>query len=386
MGGGRQSALGAGLAQLSLALMSVPVFIGSTIYRGSRYGRLHPLSIERVPAVIDLSRALGWLPEGRYLTSPRAKPAALTGFHDPDYLAALQRAEAEGQVSEEARARYGLGTLSNPVFPEMYRRPATAAGGGLLAAERVLKGGVVYNPGGGTHHGLPDRASGFCYVNEPVVTIRRLLELGVERVAYVDIDAHHGDGVELAFAGSGRVRMISVHEENRWPRTGLLEDDAGGAAFNLPVGRGFNDSEFALVLEELILPAVEAFAPEAVFLQCGADALTEDPLSRLALSNNSHRRAVRALRGLSPRFIVSGGGGYNPWSVARCWTSVWAELSGHAVPDVLPDAAQALLRGLVWARKGRPDPALLTALHDAPREGEIRDTLRADVERLAARI
>ncbi|PTX50196.1 acetoin utilization protein AcuC [Allosediminivita pacifica] len=386
MRGGRQSALGTVSARLSLAFMSAPVFIGSTIYRGSRYGRLHPLSIERVPAVIDLARALGWLPEGRYLTSPRAKPAALTGFHDPDYLAALQRAEAEGQVTDAVRERYGLGTLSNPVFPEMYRRPATAAGGGLLAAERVAQGGVVYNPGGGTHHGLPDRASGFCYVNEPVVTIQRLLAMGLSRVAYVDIDAHHGDGVELAFAGSSRVRMISVHEENRWPRTGLLTDDAGGAAFNLPVGRGFNDTEFALVLEELILPVVEDFAPEAVFLQCGADALTEDPLSRLALSNNSHRAAVRALRGLSPRFIVSGGGGYNPWSVARCWTSVWGELSGQDVPDVLPPAAQALLRGLVWARKGRPNAALLTTLHDAPREGEVRDTLRADVERLAARI
>ncbi len=366
--------------------MQGPFFIGSVIYRGSRYGRLHPLSIERVPAVTDLARALGWLPQDRYRTSPRAKTAALTRFHTPAYVAALQAAEARQSVTPETRARHGLGTVSNPVFPEMFRRPATAVGGGLLAAELVAKGGVVYNPGGGTHHGMPDYAAGFCYLNEPVLTIRRLLEMGHSRVAYVDIDAHHGDGVEAAFSGSEEVRVISVHEGRRWPFTGKLEDRAGGAAFNLPVPAGFNDTEFAFALNELILPTVAAFRPDVVFLQCGADALLEDPLSRLALSNNAHVAAVCALRPLAPRLIVSGGGGYNPWSTARCWTRIWGALSGQESTEHLPVAGWDVLRKLSWSRKTRPDTSMLTTLADASREGPIRDDIRTGVATLHARL
>ncbi|MCR8547040.1 acetoin utilization protein AcuC [Salipiger sp. P9] len=364
------------------------LFIGSDIYRGSRYGARHPLSIERVPAATDLARSLGWMPPELYRTSPRAKAAALTGFHTPAYIAALAAAERAGAISEEIRARHGLGTLSNPIFPEMFRRPATAVGGGLLAAELVMSGQAraVYNAGGGTHHALADRAAGFCFLNEPVLTIRHLLRLGARRVAYVDIDAHHGDGVEIAFHGSEQVRVISVHEDRRWPFTGALEDTGGGAAVNLPVPRGFNDSEFAYVLEELILPAVDGFAPDVVFLQCGADALTEDPLSRLALSNNSHFRAVAALYALAPRLIMSGGGGYNPWSVARCWAGCWATLSGQALPEDLPGEACAFLAALTWSRKGRPAPELLATLRDAPRDGPVREEIRDGVAVLRQRL
>ncbi|SDG35818.1 acetoin utilization protein AcuC [Alloyangia pacifica] len=363
------------------------IFIGSEIYRGSRYGRLHPLSIERVPAVIDLCRALGWLSQDEWRVSPRAKPAALTGFHAPRYIAALRAAEAAGSVSEEVRLRHGLGTLSNPVFPEMYRRPATAVGGGLLAAEMVAASpGVVFNPGGGTHHALADRASGFCFLNEPVLTIRHLLRLGMRRVAYVDIDAHHGDGVEIAFDGSEQVRVISVHEAKRWPFTGEVTDRAGGAAFNLPVPRDFNDTEFSHVLEQMILPAVAAFRPDAIFLQCGADAVLEDPLARLSLSNNSHARAAAALRALAPAMIVSGGGGYNPWSAPRCWSLVWATLSGREVPERLPEPARAVLARQSWARRGQPSEPLLTTLRDAPREGGVRDEVRQGVRLLRQRL
>lgn len=367
--------------------MRQALFIGSEIYRGSRYGVRHPLSIERVPAAIDLARAMGWLPRESWRTSPVARPAALTAFHMPGYVAALQEAERAGAVSEAVRLRHGLGTVSNPVFPEMFRRPATAVGGGLLAAELVMAGqGPVYSAGGGTHHALPDRASGFCFLNEPVLTILHLLRLGARRVVYVDIDAHHGDGVELAFAGSEAVRVISVHEARRWPFTGALADDAGGAAFNLPVPRDFNDSEFALILNEMILPAVARFEPDAVYLQCGADALLEDPLARLALSNNAHFSAVAALRDLAPRLVVSGGGGYNPWSVARCWAGVWATLSGQPIPDAPTDEARAVLARLSWARSGRPSPDMLRTLRDAPRDGAIRDEIRDGVRHLRARL
>ena len=363
-------------------------FIGSEVYRGSSYGPWHPLRIPRVSTVMDLGRALGWFAPGSYLNSPRAKPAALEMWHTPAYVAALRRAEVEGAVPPEVRARHGLGTTANPVFPEVFRRPATSAGGVMLAAELVAHGGVVHVPGGGTHHAFPDRAGGFCYLNDPVLCLLTLGRLGLRRLIYLDIDAHHCDGVEHAFAGSEAVRLISVHEERRWPFTGALEDTAGGAAFNLPVPRDFNDTEMRAVLEGLIVPRIAEWRPDAIVLQCGADAVAEDPLSRLALSNNAHRAVVAALRDLAPRLIVLGGGGYNPWSVARLWTGVWGVLAGQEVPDRLPPAAEAVLRALRWpgARGGRTPPEhWFTTLADPPREGPVRPEVRDRLARLARR-
>lgn len=365
-----------------------PLFIGSEIYRGSSYGPAHPLRVPRVSTVMDLARALGWLPSDRFRTSPRAKPAALSLWHDPAYIAALQAAEGLGEATPEMRARHNLGTLSNPVFPEVYRRPATGAGGTMLAAELLAATpGVVHVPGGGTHHGLPDRANGFCYLNDVVLGIKVLQRAGLTRIAYVDLDAHHSDGVELAFAGDPGVRMISVHEEGRWPFTGQLADTARGSAFNLPVPRGYNDSEARAVLHGLILPRVAEFRPEALVLQCGADSLTEDPLSRLTLSNRAYLEALAALVPLAPRVMVLGGGGYNPWSVGRLWTAIWGWLSGRELPDRLPEAASAVLRGLGWGGGGRPgpEPALLTTLLDPPREGPVRPELRDRLAALARR-
>ncbi len=364
-----------------------PLFIGSEVYRGSSYGARHPLRIPRVPTVIDLARALGWLPTDRYRTSPIARPPALTAFHTPAYVAALQAAEATGQVSAGVQARHHLGTLSNPVFPQVYRRPATGAGGTMLAAELLADGGVVHVPGGGTHHGMPDRANGFCYLNDVVLGILVLLRRGLTRVAYVDLDAHHPDGVEAAFAGDPRLLMVSVHEEGRWPFTGRLDDTAGGRAFNLPVPRGFNDSEMAAVREHLILPRVAAFRPQALVVQCGADSLAEDPLSRLSLGNRAYLETLAALRPLAPRLLVLGGGGYNPWSVGRLWTAIWGLLSGRPMPDRLPPDAEAVLRGLSWGGGGRPPPeaALLTTLIDPPRDGPVRPEVRDRLAGLARR-
>lgn len=364
-----------------------PIFLGSEIYRGSSYGGWHPLRIPRVSTVMDLSRALGWLPPRQYRTSPRAKPAALHIWHTPAYIAALQEAERTGAVSPEIRARHDLGSHSNPVYAEVYRRPATSAGGSLLAGELLRDPGVVYHPAGGTHHGLPDRANGFCYLNDPVLAMLALRRAGMQRIAYVDIDAHHCDGVAVGFHGDPGTLMISVHEENRWPRTGGIEDRAGGSAINLPVPKGLNDDEMALIREALILPAVQNFRPDAIVLQCGADAVDEDPMSRLSLSNNAHWQIVAALRPLCPRYLVLGGGGYNPWSVGRLWTGVWAVLNGYEIPERLPDDAESVLRALEWSghRKAKNPPEhWFTTLRDQPRTGRIRDELRTRVAQLAA--
>ena len=365
-----------------------PLFIGSEIYRGSSYGAAHPLRVPRVSTVMDISRALGWLPAARYRLSPRAKPAALSVWHRPEYLDALLAAEQSGSVSDDVRRRFHLGTLSNPVFADMFRRPATGAGGVMLAAQMLAQGpGAIFVPGGGTHHGMPGFANGFCYLNDPVLGILTLRSQGIQRIAYVDIDAHHPDGVEFAFAKDPDVLMISVHEQARWPFTGALADRGVGNCFNLPVPPGFNDTEMRAVLQRLILPRLNAFAPQVVILQCGADALTEDPLSRLSLSNNAHFAVVAALKAVSPRLLVLGGGGYNPWSVGRCWAGVWATLAGHPVPGVLPPAAEAILRGLSWGGGGRalPGEAMLTTLRDPPREGPLRPEVAASLATLTAR-
>lgn len=365
-----------------------PLFIGHEIYRRSSYGAAHPLRVPRVSTVMDLCRALGWLPEPMYLSSPRAKPAALTQWHTPDYIGALIKAEELQQVSEQEKNRFQLGTHSNPIFAEMFRRPATSAGGSILAGELLARPGRVYVPGGGTHHGMPDRANGFCYLNDVVLAILSLRHQGIRRILYLDIDAHHPDGVACGFHGDPDVLMISIHEENLWPRTGTIDDDAAGAAINLPVPRGFNDSEMELVQEQLLRPVITRFEPEAIVFQCGADAVVEDPLAHLALSNNAHWSVLSALLPLAPRILALGGGGYNPWSVARLWTGVWATLCGFEIPTILPPKAQAVLRALEFKGHslGRNPPEhWFTTLRDAPRPGPIRAELAARIAHLRHR-
>jgi acetoin utilization protein AcuC len=254
----------------------------------------------------------------------------------------------------------------------------TSAGGVMTAARLTLPGGIVYCPGGGTHHGRPARASGFCYLNDPVLGMLTWLDAGLERIVYLDIDAHHGDGVQDAFADDGRVLTISVHEAGRWPYTGLAEDRAGGAARNFPVPPGFNDSEMRVLMQEAILPLIDAARPQAIFLQCGADALEEDPLAKLSLSNNAHFAVVAAVMTRAPRLIVTGGGGYNPYTTGRCWAGVWATLNAIPIPTRTTPAAESILRSLTYNRAaGRNPPEhWFTTLRDAPREGTVRPAIR----------
>jgi acetoin utilization protein AcuC len=357
-----------------------PLYIGSEIYRRSSYGPNHPLAVPRVSTVTDIIRSMGWLSDDQFHEAPVADESALARFHDRDYLSALRRAEATQRVSEDDQRRYGIGANGNPIYPEIFRRPATSAGGVMLAARLVMDGGIVHCPGGGTHHGRKDRASGFCYVNDCVLGILTWLDAGLERIAYLDIDAHHGDGVEDAFRDDSRVLTISVHEAGRWPGTGLASDTRRGI-LNFPVPEALCDSELRFLMETAIMPAIAAHRPQAVLLQCGADGLLEDPLAKLALSNAAHRYVARAVVGTTPRVVVVGGGGYNPWSVGRAWACVWAELNAIEIPERITPGAEAVLRALRFNRAaGRNPPEhWLTTLADAPRECEIR----AEVECLA---
>jgi acetoin utilization protein AcuC len=363
-------------------------FIGSEIYRGSTYGAKHPLAIARVSICTDLLIAMDWLRPCDIIQAPLATDAELLRFHDAGYIAALKAAEREQSVPDEVRTRYRIGADGNPVYREVFSRPATSAGGVMLACRMTIGGGVVHCPGGGTHHGRPARASGFCYLNDPVLGILQWLDAGLERIVYLDLDAHHGDGVQDAFHDDDRVLTISLHEAGRWPGTGTLHDRAGGMARNLPVPQGFNDTEMRYLLHHAIMPLLADFRPQALFVQSGADALEEDPLARLSLSNNAYWETMEAIRFIAPRLVVVGGGGYNPYTVGRCWAGIWATLNGLAIPDRTAHAAEAVLRAVAYHRAaGRnPPPHWFTTLRDQPREGLVRDDIKLIAETVTRKL
>lgn len=372
---------------------AAPVLIASELFRRSRHPTGHPLAIPRVSLAVDLCRSLGLLPDDRYRESEPVSVGDLGRYHDPDYVAAVAHAERDQAMSEADRRRFNLGINGNAIFGEVFRRPATACGASLQAARwlaagdiaRDIAGGIVYNPTGGTHHAQRGHAAGYCIFNDAVLAILALLDAGLHRVFYLDLDAHFGDGVQAAFACDDRVFTLSCHEAGRWPMArddrrgpGSVCDRAGGAARNLPVPPGFNDAELALLFDAVIGPLIERFCPQAIVVQCGADALADDPMTKLALSNQALWAAVAAVMPLAPRLLVLGGGGYNPWAVGRCWAGVWATLNRVAVPERLPGAASVLLADVRWShRLGRaPAERWLTTLADPPSPGPIRSEVR----------
>jgi acetoin utilization protein AcuC len=363
----------------ALPARSPALFVASDFCRRPGFGTHHPLSIPRVSAVLELCGCLGWLDAAELRMSRIASVAELTAFHDAAYVAALRASDNAGRVEPAVRERHGFGNFENPLFRGVFERAATAVGGSILAAELALEGRVAFHPAGGTHHGRHDRASGFCYFNDPVFAIRRLLEADVARVLYVDLDAHHGDGVQDAFLDEARVRVVSIHEQGRWPYSGAADDVGHGHARNLPVPAGFNDSELEFLLDAVVLPCATAFAPEAVVVTCGTDALAGDPLSGLALSNVALWEAVERVIGDAGPAVVLGGGGYNPWTLARCWTGLWGRLSGRQVPSQLPAEAQRVLRSLHCDLVDEEDveAAWFTGLADAPRPGPVRDEVKS---------
>tara|TARA_E500000331_G_scaffold201397_1_gene193338 strand:+ start:13 stop:990 length:978 start_codon:yes stop_codon:yes gene_type:complete len=288
---------------------------------------------------------MGWFNAENYVDSPTASPKDLGRYHSRAYIDAVRKVDKAGKSGAKTREIYGLGTIENPVFSGMFERGAMTCGGSIYAAEWVLGGGCAYNPAGGTHHGRPNRASGFCYFNDPVLAILRLLDMGVPRVFYLDLDAHHGDGVEAAFINDPRVATVSIHEKSRWPYSGV-ESNSSDNIWNFPVPGGFHASELNFLIDEIVLPLAEKFAPDAVVVTCGADGLAGDPLSKMELTNTALWSAVSAIGDIAPRTIVLGGGGYNPWTVIRCWAGLWASLANYDVYDSMTSSALNILHSL----------------------------------------
>jgi acetoin utilization protein AcuC len=367
-----------GVLPLSTAPESAaPLYVGSDIYRRAAFGNNHPLKIVRHSAVLDLVGILGWLDEDSFRASQPASVDQLLEFHDRGYIEALQYAESTGQVTPQIRERYHIGTLENPLFEGLFERASMTVGGSILAAELACQGHVIFHPSGGTHHGRPDRASGFCYFNDPVYAILTFLREGRERVLYVDLDAHHGDGVEAAFVDEPRVMTVSVHEEDRWPYSGAA--GAEGGARNLPVPKGVNDSELDFLMQHAVLPLAEDFSPEAVVVCCGADCLAGDPLSGMMLSNVALWKAVDQLLELRRSTVILGGGGYNPWTVTRYWAGLWGRISGQAMPSRLPDEAVEFMRGMECdlIDEEDVDESWLTTMADSPYPGPVREAVKS---------
>jgi acetoin utilization protein AcuC len=357
---------------------AAPYYIGSEIYREPAFGSNHPLNIVRHAAVVDLLHILGWLDDRQFRESRPATVDQLLEFHTRAYVRALQNANVTGKVEPEVRVRYQVGTLENPLFPGLFERASMTVGGSILSAELASEGHVVFHPSGGTHHGRADRASGFCYFNDPVFAILTFLKVGRQSVLYIDLDAHHGDGVEDAFLDDERVTTLSIHEAERWPFSGTHSHPEFGT-YNLAVPQQINDTEFDFLFERAVLPLVDTIGPDALVLCCGADCLAGDPLSRMELSNVALWDAVEKLIDKGLPTVILGGGGYNPWTVTRYWAGMWGRITRQEFPEQLPEAATEYLRKMECDLIDEDDvrEQWLTTLADAPCPGPVRDEIRS---------
>ncbi|MDJ0710515.1 MAG: acetoin utilization protein AcuC [Woeseiaceae bacterium] len=355
-----------------------PIYLGSEIFRQPAFGANHPLSNMRHAAVLDLSKMLGWLDDDDFHEIEPASAEQLQRFHSRAYVRALQYANATGRVDPEVRDRYQIGTFENPLFPGVYDRAAMTVGGSMLAARLANEGRVAFHPSGGTHHGRADRASGFCYLNDPVFAILTLLDLGRRNVLYIDLDAHHGDGVEDAFYSDDRVTTLSIHESERWPYSGSVSRPEENV-FNYSVAPGLNDSELEFLIDHAVLPLVDARQPDALVLCCGADCLAGDPLSKMELSNVALWGTVRQLIEFGLPTVVLGGGGYNPWTVTRYWAGMWGMIRGERVPERLPGEAVRFLDAMECDLIDEEDVEYqwLTRLADTPYPGPVREAIRS---------
>ncbi|MEW2145489.1 acetoin utilization protein AcuC [Micromonospora vinacea] len=330
----------------------------------------HPLDPVRVELTMALARELGILhrPGVRVVKPEPADDALLTRVHEPAYLAAVRNAPRDPLF-----AGYGLGTSDNPVFEGMHESSALIAGATVAAAEAVWRGDArrAVNVAGGLHHAMAARASGFCVYNDPAVAIARLLDLGAERIAYVDVDVHHGDGVQDIFWDDPRVLTVSLHETPLalFPGTGFPDETGGpraqGTAVNMPLPPGTDDSGWQRAFHAIVPSVLRAFRPQVLFSQCGADGHRLDPLADLNLTVDGQRATYLAMRALADelcdgRWVATGGGGYALVEVVpRAWSHLLAVATGDPIdPATLTPPAW---RDLVASRRlGREVPLRMT--------------------------
>lgn len=325
----------------------------------------HPLRPERVTLTLDLIAAYGLIAtdddlvsDGFALLPPRpVERATLLLAHDEAYIAAVEQASAD----PDAPVGHGIGTGDNPAFSGMHEAAARVAGATCTALDHVLSGHATraFAPAGGLHHAHRDRAAGFCVYNDAAIAIARaLLERPHLRIAYVDIDAHHADGVQEAFYDEPRVLTVSIHEDGRYifPGTGSYRErgagDGLGATINVPLPPYAGPGSYRLVMSEVVAPLVHSFAPDVIITQNGADAHWSDPLTSLGMTVPGYEMLFTRLSELADdvcggRLVALGGGGYSWLTVApRVWTLLAVSLLRLDLPDEIPAVWQDRVRTL----------------------------------------
>ncbi len=309
---------------------------------GYDFGPAHPMNPVRVDLTMQLTRSLGILDVPGGLTTvaaPHATDADLLLVHDPALIEAVRRSSADPGLHD---LRHGLGTDDNPTFANMHQAARHVVGASIEAVRQVWTGQSVHaaNIAGGLHHAMPDAASGFCIYNDVAVAIRWLLDNGATKVAYVDVDVHHGDGVQRIFYDDPRVLTISLHETGQmlFPGTGFPIESGGpqapGTSVNVALPPGTADAGWLRAFHAVVPPLVRAFAPDILITQHGCDSHRDDPLAHLMLTVDGHRASYLALHDLAHeacggRWVATGGGGYAVVDVVpRSWSHLLAIVGG----------------------------------------------------------
>ena len=315
------------------------------------FGSSHPLRPERVLLTYDHIRDLGFLDLDHVeeIAYRSATDAEVEAVHDPSFVNVVRGIDG-GTIEPRAGFEFGLGTSDNPIFDGMHKASLAVCGASATAAETVAQGRFDYafNPAGGLHHARRAEASGFCIYNDPAVAIAKVLELRPEwRVMYVDVDVHHGDGVQWIFYDEPRVLTVSLHQSGRYlyPGTGF-EDELGdgparGTSLNVPLLPFTGTEDYLWALEEVLTRAASAFGPDLIVTQLGADTHHGDPLANLGLTMPAYPRMARILHDVARdlcgnRWVATGGGGYQAETVVpKVWTIHFAEMCGS--PGSIPD-------------------------------------------------
>jgi acetoin utilization protein AcuC len=338
------------------------------------FGATHPMSPIRVDLTMRLAGDLGVLDRLPLVDAPIASDDLIGTVHEAGLIDAVKRAGADPLGFEPA---YGLGSDDNPVFADMHHAAAHVVGATTEACRQVWSGESRHGTSicGGLHHAMPDRASGFCIYNDVAIGIRWLLDRGAEKIAYVDVDVHHGDGVERIFYDDPRVLTISLHETGQalFPGTGFPTDcgqgEAEGTAVNVALPPGTADAGWLRAFHAVVPPLVRAFEPDVLVTQHGCDSHRDDPLADLMLSVDGQRASYLALHDLAHdvtdgRWVSTGGGGYALVEVVpRAWTHLLAVVSGHPLEPgtATPESWRAYVRETL----GRTAPTRMTDGRDA---------------------
>ncbi|GAB4432047.1 MAG: acetoin utilization protein AcuC [bacterium] len=310
-------------------------------YSKVSFGEEHPFKPYRLILAYELSKAYN-LFEDVNIEKPEMCPLSeLEKVHDKHYLYVLNKCN-NGKEMPEAFF-YNLGTADNPIFEGMYDWSSRVCGASLNGAKKLCEksADIYFNIAGGMHHAMPEKASGFCYLNDAAVAINYLLDCG-KKVAYIDIDAHHGDGVQKIFYSTSKVLTISLHESGRFlfPGTGfeyeMGEGEGEGFAVNIPMFPAADDENYLRAFFEIVPPLLNAFQPDVIVTQLGVDSLYNDPLATLNLTTCAFERIVAYFYSLNLPWLALGGGGYNVANVARAWTLAVAIMTEREIKDPIP--------------------------------------------------